>query len=258
MVPALLGLLIAVSLPAQPPAAGAPVQINGAQLRALSIDINRGTWEAELVNTGSRTITAWIIGMGTRLPNGQLQHGGSTGADHLMNVPFNDQERRRMRDSGFNAFPLEPGESAPLQRNHFRSTGMDGQPLPFEVELRAVIYEDGSVEGDPKAAAGILQSRRASLACAEKYVPAILATRDSDNPTEALKAIYQDVTAQLHEFDKDPEKPQNIESMRARGPLNQTQMEVRNLIQAAQRRDFFLQQLTRLEARFERLKSGVR
>jgi hypothetical protein len=234
------------------------VQINGAQLRALSIDFNRGTWEAELVNTGSRNITAWVIGMVTRLPNGQTTMNGSTAADYLMNVPLNDQEKRRMRESGFNAFPVEPGEFVPLQRNQFHSTGPDGRRIPFEVELRSVIYEDGSVEGDPKAAAAIIDARRASLACAEKFVPAILATRDSDNPTEALKAIYQDVTAQLHEFDKDPEKPQNIESMRARGPLHQTQMEVRNLIQAVQRREFFLQQLTLLEARYERLKSGVR
>lgn len=230
--------------------------ITGAQLRGLSIDPNRDTWEAELVNSGSRTITAYVIGMYVREPDGQRRMGGAHSSDLLMQgAPVS--EKRRLREMGIVAFPIEPGEVVPLKQMRFRSMRPDGQPQPYEVELAAVVYEGGAVEGDAKVAEDILGPRRASLKCYEKYVPRIAALKNSENPLDGLKAVYQEVTGELYELDKDPSRQQNRELHLARMPLMSLQAELRMMVQLASRQQGLQQQLERLEERLARLKTGV-
>lgn len=251
-----IGLLVLLLATALSAALDAQTAITGAQLRGLSIDANRETWECELTNTGSRTITGYVIAMYVRHPDGKRYKRGANSADLLMTGPP-PSEKRRLREMGIVAFPIEPGEFVPLKQMRFRSMSPDGQPQPFDVELEAVVYEGGAVEGDAKGAEEILGPRRISLKTYERYVPRIAALKDAENPLDGLKLIYREVTDELYEMDKDPARQQNRESHLARMPLMNLQGELRMMVQIAGRQQSFEQQLQRLEERLARLRTGV-
>ncbi len=136
--------------------------------------------------------------------------------------------------------------------------GSDGSTLPFEISLHAVVYDDGSVEGDTKGAEMLLGNRKAQWKVLDRYVPKLSAIREAADPAPELKTLYRQLADEIHEFDKDPDQKPTMEFHRSKSALSMMQMEIRNLLQAAKQPEFFRAQITRLERRCEALGRGIR
>jgi hypothetical protein len=155
-------------------------------------------------------------------------------------------------------FPIEPGEFVVLKRNHAPSTGPDGSTMPFEVSLHAVIYEDGSVEGDAKGAEMILGNRRAQWKVLDRYMSKLTALRESPDPGPELKSIYRQLADEIHELDRDPDQKPSPELFRSKSALSMMQMEIRNLLQVPKQSESFRSHIARMEHRYEALGRSIR
>lgn len=169
-------------------AIAAAQQVTGVMVRDLRFDPSVSTLTYVLVNQSTKRAVAWTMKETAVMPGGVTREMGKRSVD-MGRMPAPPPGVRRPQGFG----PLEPNEIRKQvdRANFFAGNGPDA--VDFRLEMLAVIYEDGSAEGDPKEVAAFRNRRTTQDTEMKKWLPRFRAVLDQQDMRGALRRLHDDL-----------------------------------------------------------------
>ncbi len=157
--------------------------VRGVILRDVLYDPGSSTLSFVLINQSSKHVVAWSLRESLILPGQPVRQLGNRSAQ--MAMPPLDRPS-----------PLPKGHG-PLVPNEIRKMVERYAPLPEagerRLELLAVVYEDGTTEGDPAAVKQFLDRRNSEQSEAKKWLPRIEALATAPDLRAAARQLHNEM-----------------------------------------------------------------
>lgn len=159
--------------------------VTSVQLRLLSVDRLENRVSYELANTGNKAISAWVMKEFVQWPGDrEMQASGSTRSHQIGSAPEGSP-----RGMGF----IQPGEVRKFNESLGRFTRTGMEPVDRRLTLVAVVFEDGTSEGDPREIANILNQRKARANEWARWLPKVEALRESSQLRDDLRKLHDEI-----------------------------------------------------------------
>lgn len=251
----LLLLLAAVAFGQQDRPAGTPV--TGLSVQNPRYEPQTKMLDIDLLNVSGRVVMAYALAHLCNFPDGSEERvGGST-------VDYADSDESRVHPPGLKSGAIDPNDKRHRQLGGIGCRSKSGDNIGMRVEVAAVVYEDGSAEGEDRALKSIFDRRRAFRGEIEKWIERLRALRTSQMLAADARKLYEDMLAITHAEDKDITASPTLEQRHARVIRQQLLDTARGFVQIGEKHASLnevpgaVDAILRFERKVERLRRGT-
>jgi hypothetical protein len=235
----------------------APSNVMTARIDRAEGAADKGSIHVSIKNTGERPVTAFSVGFSHLNAAGEHVPCGGRGVDM---IDWSDSMPGRSLYVHMRRNWIPPGGTATLD-GYPRCPDGAVQLAGIQAELRFVVFDDGSGDGDTSQIERVLQLRKQAREERLKWMPRFAALRKAADVKTDARSLYQELVEATRTADIDPDQAAaQGTSGPVRDELQQLALEITQWVghgEPLAKNELLMWRLTDLEQRTARLANGA-